>query len=198
MTMTSKQPRRHRGAPRAFALLILMCGLATLVAATTKIFSERTLENTDKKLDIAIEGDGFLQINLPSGTPRYTRDGALRMNSTGNIVTTDGYVVQPQITIPQDTLSISIGTDGTVSVLTAGAPTKATWVGTLTLVRFLNPAGLSSERGNLYSETSASGSPIIGTPGADGFATIRQGIPGALQRRGGFRTGKPDPGSAGV
>lgn len=154
----------------------LQIGSGVRPSSNTKIFSEGTLENTDNKLDIAIEGDGFLQINLPNGSPRYTRDGSLRMNSSGSLVTSEGYLVQPQITIPQDTLSVSIGTDGTVSVLTAGAPTAATTVGSLTLVRFPNQAGLSSEGGNLYSETSASGAPITGTPGADGFGAVRQGF----------------------
>lgn len=154
----------------------LQIGSGVRPSSNTKIFSQGTLENTDNKLDIAIEGDGFLQINLPSGLPRYTRDGALRLNSTGNLVNTEGFQVQPQITLPQDTLSVSIGTDGTVSVLTAGSPTTATVVGNMTLVRFPNPAGLSSEGSNLYSETTASGSPITGTPGADGFGAIRQGF----------------------
>src|SRR6185369_13271062 len=101
----------------------LQIGSGVRPSSNPKIFSQGVLENTDNKLDVAIEGDGFLQVNLPSGEPRFTRDGALRMNSTGNLVNTEGYLVQPQITIPQDTLSVSIGTDGTVTVLTAGSPT---------------------------------------------------------------------------
>jgi flagellar basal-body rod protein FlgG len=154
----------------------LQIGSGVRPASNTKIFSEGVLENTDNKLDVAIEGDGFLQINLPSGDPRYTRDGALRLNSTGNLVNSEGFLIQPQITLPQDTLSVSIGTDGTVSVLTAGSPSSATTVGSITLVRFPNPAGLSSEGSNLYSETAASGSPITGTPGQDGFGGLRQGF----------------------
>lgn len=153
----------------------LQIGSGVRPSSNTKIFSQGVLENTDNKLDVAIEGDGFLQINLPNGQPRYTRDGALRLNSTGNLVSTEGFQVQPQITIPQDTLSVSIGSDGTVSVLTAGSPTTTTTLGQLTLIRFPNPTGLSSEGGNLYSETSSSGSPITGTPGNDGFGTLRQG-----------------------
>jgi flagellar basal-body rod protein FlgG len=154
----------------------LQIGSGVRPASNTKIFSEGVLENTDNRLDVAIEGDGFLQITLPSGETRYTRDGALRLNASGNVVTSEGYLVQPQITLPQDILSISIGIDGTVSVITAGAPNTSTTVGSLTLVRFPNPAGLSSEGGNLYAETAASGSPTTGTPGQDGFGTLRQGF----------------------
>lgn len=154
----------------------LQIGSGVRPASNTKIFTQGVLENTGERFDVAIEGEGFLQVNLPSGEPRYTRDGALRLNSNGNLVNTEGFLVQPQITVPQDALSVSIGTDGTVSVITAGAPTSATTVGQLTLVRFPNPAGLSSEGSNFYSETTSSGSPITGTPGADGFGAIRQGF----------------------
>ena len=110
--------KRSAGTEAAQGLQIptgLQIGSGVRPAANTKVFSEGVLENTDNKLDVAIEGEGFLQITVPSGETRYTRDGALRLNSTGNIVTSEGYLIQPQVTLPQDALSISIGTDGTIS-----------------------------------------------------------------------------------
>ena len=171
--------KRSAGTEAAQGLQIptgLQIGSGVRPAANTKVFSEGVLENTDNKLDVAIEGEGFLQITVPSGETRYSRDGALRLNSTGNVVTSEGYLIQPQVTLPQDALSISIGTDGTISVITAGSPNSSTTVGSLTLVRFANPAGLSSEGGNLYAESAASGSPTTGTPGQNGFGTLRQGF----------------------
>jgi flagellar basal-body rod protein FlgG len=154
----------------------LQIGSGVRPAATTKIFSEGVLENTEHQLDVAIEGEGFFQITLPSGDTRYTRDGAFRMSSTGNLVNTDGFLLQPQITIPQDAIAIAIGTDGTISVVTGSSPNAAVTVGNIQLVRFPNPAGLSSEGRNLFAETAASGSPTTGTPGESGMGTLQQGF----------------------
>jgi flagellar basal-body rod protein FlgG len=154
----------------------LQFGNGTRVAGTTKLFTEGVLENTTNQFDIAIEGQGFIQVNLPDGSIRYTRDGALQLNQNGQIVTSDGFLVQPQLTIPQDALSVSIGTDGTVSVITAGAPNVATPLGQLTLVRFINPAGLSSDGRNFFQETAASGPPITTIAGQNGAGTIQQGF----------------------
>jgi flagellar basal-body rod protein FlgG len=126
-------------------------------------------------LDIFIEGDGFLQVSLPNGDIRYTRDGALRLNATGNLVTSDGFMISPQITIPPEAQSIMIASDGTVSVMTAGSPTPTT-VGQLTLARFPNPAGLSAQGRNLFAETASSGAPTTATPGLNGTGMIRQGM----------------------
>jgi flagellar basal-body rod protein FlgG len=135
------------------------------------------LENTARPLDVAIEGDGFFQITIPGDSqPRYTRDGALQLNSSGQMVNSDGFQVQPSITFPPDTISISIGVDGQVTVTTAGSPTTPTTLGVIQLVRFTNPAGLSSEGSNLYKETAASGAPQVGTPALNGFGSLRQGF----------------------
>lgn len=153
----------------------LQVGSGTRISGITKVFTVGSLVNTGNALDVAIEGDGFLQVSMPNGEMRFTRDGALRMNATGNLVTSDGFTISPQITIPQDALEIAIGTDGSVSVRNAGSPTL-TQVGQLTLARFPNPAGLSAEGRNLYAETASSGSPNMASPGLSGTGLLRQGF----------------------
>jgi len=154
----------------------IQVGSGVKTAATTKVFTEGVLVNTDNELDMAIEGPGFFQVLLPNGEFRYTRDGTFRLNSTGELVTADGLRLQPPLSIPEDTLSITIGTDGTVSVVTAGAPTTSTVIGNIQLTRFVNPAGLFAEGRNLFNETRASGPPITGTPGENGIGTLLQGF----------------------
>jgi len=150
-------------------------GSGVRVAGNTKIFSAGATSTTNNPLDIAIDGDGFFKVTLPSGDFRYTRDGSFSMNSTGNIVTADGFALTPGITVPQDTVQLTIGTDGTVSALTSGSPSKPTVVGSITLSRFANPAGLSSEGRNLYAATAASGTAQDGvTPGVQGTGTLQQ------------------------
>jgi flagellar basal-body rod protein FlgG len=144
-------------------------------ASTLKVYTQGDMDNTGRDLDVAIEGDGFLQVTNPGGGTRYTRDGSLRLNANGNLVTSSGHLIEPAITIPANTRSISIGNDGTVSVFT-DASTTSTSVGTLTLVRFPNPSGLTNEGGNLVSETPASGAPVTGTAGQNGMGTIQQGF----------------------
>jgi flagellar basal-body rod protein FlgG len=143
--------------------------------STQRIFTQGEMDNTGHDLDVAIEGDGFFQVATPGGKTQYTRDGALRINSQGNLVTSSGYLLEPNITIPSDCRGITIGTDGTVGVLT-GSNTSPSSIGTLTMVRFSNPSGLSGEGGNLMSETAASGPPLTGTAGQNGFGTFRQGF----------------------
>lgn len=154
----------------------IQVGSGVRTSAISKIFTEGVLENTDNVLDIAIEGDGFFQILLPNGEFRYTRDGSFRLNSQGQLVTADGFSLQPPVTIPNDAISITIGTDGTVSVVTAGAPNAAVVVGNITTTRFPNRGGLKAEGRNLFAETTASGAPINGTPGQQGLGTILQGF----------------------
>jgi flagellar basal-body rod protein FlgG len=132
------------------------------------------MENTGRPLDIAIAGDGFLQVTLPSGETRYTRDGALQVNANGQLVTTTGYSIEPAITIPTDATAIDIGKDGTVNV-TDSSGTQSV-VGNLQLVRFPNPTGLSNEGDNLLSQTAASGTAVTGTPGQNGFGSIQAGM----------------------
>jgi flagellar basal-body rod protein FlgG len=150
-------------------------GLGTRVTAVTKLFSQGNFKETGNNLDIAITGKGFLRVQLPDGTTAYTRNGALKIDNDGTIVNSDGYIVLPQITIPEDATTISIGTDGTVSVLQAGQ-TQMTQIGQIDLVSFINPAGLHSLGDNNYIDTSASGDPLIGIPGLNGLGQIRQGF----------------------
>jgi flagellar basal-body rod protein FlgG len=151
-------------------------GSGARVSGITKIFTAGSLVNTQNPFDVAVEGDGFFQVTLPSGELRYTRDGALRVNAQGSLVTSDGFLITPQITIPQGVVSVAIGSDGTVSAQNAGALNATTILGQLTLVRFLNPAGLSSEGRNLFAETASSGAPVIATPGQNGIGLTRQGF----------------------
>jgi len=152
----------------------LEIGCGVRVASTIKVFTTGEIENTGRKLDIAIRGDGFFQVTLPNGDTRYTRDGSLQINAGGELVTTTGYAIEPAISVPTDAVSIDIGKDGGVNV-TAAAGTQSV-VGTIQLVRFSNPSGLSSEGDNLLAETEASGTPTTGTAGESGFGTIQSGL----------------------
>jgi flagellar basal-body rod protein FlgG len=154
----------------------LQLGHGVRVAGNTRLFTVGTLEMTGNSLDVAIEGAGFLKVTNPSGGIRYTRDGALRVNANGEVVTTDGFFIEPRITIPQDAVSITVGTDGTISVVTSGAPNTSQIVGQLTLARFANPAGLSAEGRNLFAESPASGVAQDATPGLDGTGLMRGGF----------------------
>ena len=141
---------------------------------TVKVYSTGELQNTGRDLDIAIEGDGFLKVLTPNGDTRYTRDGSLQTNASGQLVTSTGYPLEPAITIPTDTSSIHIGVDGSINVTNASGVRSV--VGTLELATFPNPSGLASEGGNLLSETDASGSPVAGVPGQNGIGSIRSGF----------------------
>jgi flagellar basal-body rod protein FlgG len=153
----------------------LQIGLGTRPVAVQKIFTQGNISETGNDLDMAIEGDGFFQILMPDGTTSYTRSGAFKLDSTGAIVTSDGYPLQPAITIPNDTTNITITKDGTVSVMQAGQ-TASTQVGNIELASFPNPAGLEALGRNLFNETDASGAVLLGTPGEDGLGTITQGF----------------------
>jgi len=152
----------------------IQLGQGTRPVAVQKIFLQGDYQHTKNELDMAIEGDGFFQILQPNGEVAYTRAGAFKIDSEGRIVSSDGFFMEPEITVPSDSLSISIGTDGTVSILRAGE-TQPNEIGTIQLARFVNPAGLKSMGRNLYLPTFASGEAMIGTAGEDGFGTIAQG-----------------------
>ena len=152
----------------------MQVGSGAAPVATVRIFTEGALEHTGNSLDLAINGKGFFQILLPDGTLAYTRDGSFQLDSNGQIVTPSGYQLQPTISVPQDATSITIGTDGTVSVTTPNSP-NATQIGNIQLADFINPAGLQSEGNNLYVETSASGPPTVNDPGTNGLGTLDQG-----------------------
>ncbi|WP_304543665.1 flagellar basal-body rod protein FlgG [Sulfurimonas microaerophilic] len=150
-------------------------GLGVRPTAVNKIFTEGSLKQTDNPLDISITGNGFFKLELPDGTEVYSRNGAFKRDQNGTIVNSDGYKLIPEIVIPEDATDISIGTDGTVSVVQAGQ-TQATVVGQINTTAFINPAGLHSMGDNLYVETDASGQPVDGTPGQNGLGVIRQGF----------------------
>ena len=153
----------------------IQLGHGTRPAAVQKMFGQGDFQNTGNELDWAIEGDGFFQIELPDGDTGYSRSGEFKLDADGRIVNPDGFPLIPEMTVPTDTISISVGLDGTVSVIQAGDATP-TEIGTVQLARFVNPAGLRSLGKNLFSPTNGSGDEIIGTPGDNGFGTLAQGF----------------------
>jgi len=152
----------------------LTVGTGVRTVATQKLFSQGNITQTGNSMDIAVEGRGFFQVLHPDGSIVYTRDGAFGLSADGRLVTNNGYALEPAITIPPNTTSITIGSDGVVSVLVAGN-TVPTQVGTIELAGFINPSGLAAVGKNLYRETAASGAPIANTPGTDGLGTLIQG-----------------------
>ncbi|HWK55296.1 MAG TPA: flagellar basal-body rod protein FlgG [Hyphomicrobiales bacterium] len=152
----------------------LMIGTGVRTVATEKLFTQGAMTQTQNPLDVGIDGKGFLQVELPDGSLGYTRDGELQVNAQGILVTSSGYPIQPSVTIPADAQSVTIGSDGTVSVRTPGAATTVE-VGNLQLVDFVNAAGLQPIGSNLFVESNASGTAQIGTPGLDGLGTLLQG-----------------------
>lgn len=172
------QTIQEPGAPTAEGIQTptgLQIGLGTIPASTTKIFSTGDFQQTGNSLDLAIEGNGFFKVTMPDGTIGYSRAGSFRLDSQSRVVTTEGFLLEPALTLPTDTQDITVGTDGTVSALSAGATTP-TSVGTLELASFVNPAGLKNLGHNLYGETAASGTPTSAAPGTTGMGQIRQGI----------------------
>jgi flagellar basal-body rod protein FlgG len=153
----------------------LQIGLGAKPAATEIIQAQGDFNTTGNPLDLAIQGNGFFQVQTPNGEVAYTRDGEFQLDSTGIIVTSNGYQLQPAITIPPSATNVTIGSDGTVSVQLPGQQ-QAQQVGTIQLATFANPGGLNSIGNNVYLETTASGNPIVGTPGgSEGVGTILQG-----------------------
>jgi flagellar basal-body rod protein FlgG len=152
----------------------LQLGTGVRVVATQKEFTEGSLQVTDNALDVAVNGRGFFEVLLPDGTTAYTRNGQFHLSRDGEIVNADGLVIQPAITVPEGVRSFTIGKDGVVSVVVPGEA-EAQQIGSLTLTDFINPAGLEAIGGNLFLETTASGSPTNGTPGLDGLGTVVQG-----------------------
>ena len=153
----------------------IQMGHGTRPSAVQKMFNQGDFQNTQNELDWAIEGDGFFQIEMPNGDTGYSRAGEFKLDADGRIVNPDGFPLIPEITVPTDTISISVGLDGTVSVIQAGDGTP-TEIGNIQLARFVNPAGLRSLGKNLFTPTNASGDEITGTPGENGFGTLAQGF----------------------
>lgn len=151
----------------------LMLGTGVRVVATEKLHTQGNAINTGNALDVAINGRGFFQVELPDGTIAYTRDGSFTLNDQGQLVTSEGYLVSPQLTVPSDMQSISIGSDGVVSVVQPGQA-GSQQLGNLTIADFVNPTGLQPIGDNLYLESSSSGTAQTGDPGTNGLGTLQQ------------------------
>jgi flagellar basal-body rod protein FlgG len=153
----------------------IQLGLGVKAAAVYRISSQGNLSSTDNTLDVAVQGNGYFQVTLPNGDTAFTRAGSFQLSPTGNIVTSEGYNVLPGITIPSDTVSLTINASGDVLVKLDGQVAEQN-VGTIELANFANPAGLQMIGGNLLLQTAASGQPKTGAPGSTGFGTILQGF----------------------
>jgi flagellar basal-body rod protein FlgG len=152
----------------------LQLGLGVKTGSVYRVHEQGSLQITSNPLDLALNGDGFFQVELPNGETAYTRDGILQRNQNGDIVTGQGYKVLPGITIPQDATDIQISEDGVVQVKVSGQTTMQT-LGQFELANFINPPGLEAIGDNLYKETEASGTPVVDKPQATNFASIKQG-----------------------
>lgn len=152
----------------------LALGTGVRVVSTKKMFTQGNIIQTDNAMDIAIQGRGFFQILRPDGTLAYTRDGSFQLSSEGQVVNASGFPLQPPIDLPPETQSITVGSDGTVSIKLAG-DAQPNQVGAIQITDFINPAGLQAIGGNLYLESGASGPPQVGTPGLGGIGTLVQG-----------------------
>jgi flagellar basal-body rod protein FlgG len=152
----------------------IQVGMGVKPVAVQKIFQQGDFVQTGNKLDTVIEGDGFYQILLPDGTTAYSRSGSFKLDSDGRIVNSDGYPLEPAITIPSNTTDISISSDGKISVIQAGSTTPKQ-IGQIELANFINPGGLNALGKNLFQQTGSSGDPTTGNPGTNGLGSIGQG-----------------------
>ena len=152
----------------------LQLGLGVRTVATSRTFSQGSLQQSNNNLDVAIQGNGFFEVTMPDGTTGYTRDGAFQLDSQGRLVNSSGLLVQGGITVPANATNLSIAANGTVTASVPGTTTAQT-IGTITMASFINPAGLEPKGQNIYQETSASGQPNAGTAGTNGLGTILQG-----------------------
>ncbi|MGE4125040.1 MAG: flagellar basal-body rod protein FlgG [Pusillimonas sp.] len=173
MYQTIRQPGAQVGAANQLPSG-LQLGVGVRTVATERIHSQGNLQQTGNQLDIAIQGRGLLQVELPNGEFAYTRDGSLQVDQNGQLVTAGGYPVQPPINIPDNALSVTIARDGTVSVTQPGAVGANVEIGQLQLTTFINPTGLQSLGENLYAETDASGPGNFAQPGLDGAGLVLQ------------------------
>lgn len=153
----------------------MQVGLGVRPVAIMKNFLQGDFITTGNSLDMVIEGEGFFQINRPDGTIAYSRAGAFKLDKDGRVVNSDGFPLEPAITIPSDTISITLSTDGRLTILQGGSTTPVE-VGTIEISRFINPAGLLAAGKNLFLQTDASGDPITGAPGSEGRGTVVQGF----------------------
>lgn len=150
-------------------------GVGSKVGTVDRDFQEGTISVTGNELDLAVQGQGFFSLLSPNGTIQYTRDGSFRADANGKLISQDGLLVQPPITFPPDVTSITISSNGTVSVMTSSSPDTPIVVGQLRLTNFINPQGLSAIGGNRFLETDSSGVPLTNLPGTSGLGTLQQG-----------------------
>lgn len=153
----------------------LQVGLGVRTVATSRTFSQGSLQQSNNNLDVAIQGNGFFQVTMPDGTTGYTRDGSFQLDSQGRVVNSSGLLVQGGVTVPANATNITVAQDGTVSASIPGTTTPQN-IGTITTASFINPAGLEPKGQNVYQETIASGQPNAGTPGANGLGSLMQGF----------------------
>jgi flagellar basal-body rod protein FlgG len=152
----------------------LQVGLGVRTAASVRNFTQGALQNTGNNLDLAIQGQGFFQIQMPDGSTGYTRDGSFQLDAGGQMVTNQGYVLQPGITVPANAINVSIAPDGQVQATIPGQ-TALQNLGQIQLANFINPAGLDSRGGNLFAETAASGAPQAAAPDSNGLGRLQRG-----------------------
>ncbi|WP_330208544.1 MULTISPECIES: flagellar basal-body rod protein FlgG [unclassified Pseudomonas] len=153
----------------------IQLGSGVRVAGTQKVFTEGSMQTTGQPMDLAIVGRGFLQVEAPNGDTYYTENGQLQLNAEGMMVNSQGLPLVPAIEVPTGSSSFTVGSDGTVTAVLPG-DTAPSELGQITLVNFINPAGLEALGGNLYKETVASGEPVEGVPGEEGLGTLKQGV----------------------
>lgn len=151
-------------------------GHGVKLVATNKNYSQGMVVSTNNPLDLMVEGDGFFQLRMPDGSIKYTRDGSFKMDAERNIVSSQGYMLEPAITVPEDAMEVSIGRGGIVAVRSSGDDASIQEVGQIELARFPNAAGLDARGGNIFSESPASGTPILGNPGLDGIGETASGF----------------------
>jgi flagellar basal-body rod protein FlgG len=152
----------------------LQIGLGVHAVATSRTFSQGSMQQTSNNLDVAIQGNGFFQVTMPDGTTGYTRDGSFQLDNQGRVVNSSGLLVQGGVTVPATATSVSIAANGTVTAAIPGTTTPQT-IGTITMSSFINPAGLEPMGQNMYQESAASGQPTAATPGTNGMGTLMQG-----------------------
>ncbi len=152
----------------------LQLGTGVRAVGTQKVFSQGALQTTGESMDVAINGRGFFEILMPDGSSAYTRDGQLHLNQDGQLVNSIGLALQPQVTVPENASTLTIGSDGTITAQIPGQATP-TNLGTISLIDFINPAGLQAAGGNLFVETASSGTPTQQTPGQNGAGSLVQG-----------------------
>jgi flagellar basal-body rod protein FlgG len=153
----------------------LQVGLGTRAVATARVFSQGNLQQTSSTFDVAIRGNGFFEVQMPDGSAGYTRDGSFQVNAQGQLVTNNGYLLQPSITVPTNAQTVTIGLDGTVTATLPNQTTPQT-LGQLQLTNFINPPGLEPKGQNLFGETAASGTPQTGAPGQNSLGQLQQGF----------------------